>query len=219
MACGGARLIFSYQGERLKEGVVKLVHEHFGEDMPLCELDVASDASIDNFFRFVAEQTPRVDMLLHASEIGREAFRSSLDISAYSLIALSRGVAPLMTNGGSITALTYHASRCVVPNYNLMAVSKSALESCTRYLAYDLAQRETPIRVNCISAGPVQTLAARGASGFTTMLKLYQEKAPLHRSCTQDELGAMAAHLASDAAAAVTGQVLYVDGGYSIMGM
>ena len=230
----GARLIFSYQGERLKEGVAKLVHEHFGEDTPLCELDVASDASIDNFFRFAAEQTPRVDMLLHAiafapreagtleghfSEIGREAFRSSLDISAYSLIALSRGVAPLMTNGGSITALTYHASRCVVPNYNLMAVSKSALESCTRYLAYDLAQREAPIRVNCISAGPVQTLAARGVSGFTTMLKLYQEKAPLHRSCTQDELGAMAAYLASDAAAAVTGQVLYVDGGYSIMGM
>ncbi|MDO5449657.1 MAG: enoyl-ACP reductase [Akkermansia sp.] len=230
----GAKLIFSYQGERLKDSVIKLVRQHFGEDTAVCELDVASDESIENFCGFVATQTDRVDMLLHAiafapkaagtleghfTDIPREAFSLSLEISAYSLIALARGISPLMTAGGSITALTYHASRQVVPNYNLMAVSKAALESCTRYLAYDLGRREAPIRVNCISAGPVQTLAARGVSGFTSMFKVYEEKAPLQRSCTLEELGAMATYLASDGGACVTGQCLYADGGYSIMAM
>lgn len=230
----GARLIFNYQGERLKDGVIKLVRESFGEDTPICELDVTSDQSIADFFSFVAQHTDHVDMLLHAiafapkapgtleghfSEIPRDAFRLSLEVSAYSLIALSNAVAPLMTNGGSITALTYYASQKVVPNYNLMAVSKAALETSCKYLAFDFGRREKPIRVNCISAGPVQTLAARGVSGFTGMFKVYEEKSPLQRSCTLGELGATATYLASDGAACVTGQVLYVDGGYEIMGM
>ncbi len=230
----GAKLIFNYQGERLKDGVIKLVREHFGEDTPVCELDVSNDESIADFFSFVSSHTDHVDMLLHAiafapkapgaleghfSDIPRDAFSLSLQISAYSLIALSRAVAPLMVNGGSITALSYYASQKVVPNYNLMAVSKSALETCAKYLAYDLGRREAPIRVNCISAGPVQTLAARGVSGFVGMFKIYEDKAPLRRSCTLEELGATATFLASDGAASITGQVLYVDGGYEIMGM
>lgn len=230
----GAKLIFNYQGERLKDGVIKLVKETFGEDTPICNLDVSDDRSIADFFSFVAQHTDHVDMMLHAiafapkapgaleghfSEIPRDAFNTSLQISAYSLIALSRAVAPLMTNGGSITAMTYYASQKVVPNYNLMAVSKAALETCCKYLAYDLGRREAPIRVNCISAGPVQTLAARGVSGFTGMFKVYGERSPLQRSCTLEELGATATFLASDGGASVTGQVLYVDGGYEIMGM
>ena len=230
----GAKLIFNYQGERLKDGVSKLVKESFGEATPVCDLDGTDDNSIDNFFSFVAEHTDRVDMLLHAiafapkapgtleghfSDIPRDAWDLSLQVSAYSLIALSRAVAPMMTNGGSITALTYYASQKVVPNYNLMAVSKAALETCCKYLAYDQGRREAPIRVNCISAGPVQTLAARGVSGFTGMFKVYEEKAPLQRSCTLEELGATATYLASDGAASMTGQILYVDGGYEIVGM
>ncbi len=230
----GATLIFNYQGERLKDGVIKLVQENFGADAPICDLDVSCDESIANFFAFVAQHTPRVDMLLHAiafapkaegslggdfSEIPRDAFRTSLEISAYSLIALARGVAPFMTEGGSITALSYYASQKVVPNYNLMAVSKAALETSSKYLAYSLGRREAPIRVNCISAGPVQTLAARGVGGFSTMFKVYEERCPLQRSCTLEELGATATFLASDGAASITGQVIYVDGGYEIMGM
>ena len=123
-----------------------------------------------------------------------------------------------MSDNGSILAMSYLGSEKVVPNYNLMGVSKAALEACTRYLAYDLG-RSRGIRVNCISAGPMQTLAARGVSGFNTMFKVYEEHAPLGRSCTGEELGATGVFLASDGAAAITGQVIYVDGGYQIMGM
>ncbi len=230
----GAKLIFNYQGERLKDGVIKLVRETFGEDTPVCELDVTDDASIARFFDFVGQHTDRVDMMLHAiafapkapgaldghfSDISREAFNLSLQVSAYSLIALSRAVAPLMVDGGAILAMTYYASQKVVPNYNLMAVSKAALETCSKYLAFDLGRRDKPIRVNCISAGPVQTLAARGVSGFTGMFKVYEEKSPLRRSCTLEELGATATFLVGDGAASITGQVVYVDGGYEIVGM
>ncbi len=236
----GAKLIFNYQGERLKDGVVKLVKESFGEDTPVFDLDVSCDKAIDEFFCHVASCTDRVDMLLHAvafapgkDEDGnpiegplggrfvktpRDAFKTSLDISAYSLIALSRGVEPLMKDGGSIIAMSYLGAEKVVPNYNLMGVSKAALEATTRYLAYDMG-RASNIRVNCISAGPVQTLAARGVSGFGEMIKVYADRAPLGRSCSGEELGATAVFLASEGAASITGQVLYVDGGYEIMGM
>jgi len=122
-----------------------------------------------------------------------------------------------MTNGGSIVAMTYYGSEKVVPHYNVMGLAKASLEASTRYLAYDLGPKK--IRVNCISAGPVQTLAARGISGFSQMLKHYQERAPLKRSCDTSELGAAGVFLASDGAAAITGQVIYVDGGYQIIGM
>jgi enoyl-[acyl-carrier protein] reductase I len=228
-AAAGARLIFNYQGERLKENVEELVAE-FGEKTPLFPCDVSSDDEIKRFFENVRRETDRVDLILHSLAYAprealegdfvsttREAFRVAQDVSAYSLVALAREAAPLMTNGGSILAMTYYGSEKVVPHYNVMGVAKASLEASTRYLAYDLGPKK--IRVNCISSGPVQTLAARGISGFSSMLKHYQERAPLKRSCDPAELGATGVFLASDAAAAITGQVIYVDGGYQIMGM
>ena len=228
-AGAGARLIFNYQGERLKENVEELVGE-FGQQTPLFSCDVSSDDEIKAFFENVRGQTDRVDLMLHSLAFAprealegdfvsttREAFRVAHDISAYSLVALAREVAALMTNRGSIVAMTYYGSEKVVPHYNVMGVAKASLEASTRYLAYDLGPKK--IRVNCISAGPVQTLAARGIGGFSAMLKHYQERAPLKRSCDPAELGATGVFLASAAAAAITGQVIYVDGGYQIMGM
>jgi len=228
-AGAGARLIFNYQGERIKENVQELVGE-FGEQTPFFPCDVSSDEEIGLFFEKVRGQTDHVDLMLHSLAFApkealegdfvsttREAFRTAHDISAYSLVALAREVAPLMTNGGSILSMTYYGSEKVVPHYNVMGVAKASLEASTRYLAYDLGPKK--IRVNCISAGPVNTLAARGISGFTQMLKHYQERAPLKRSCETVELGATGVFLASDGAAAITGQVIYADGGYQIMGM
>jgi enoyl-[acyl-carrier protein] reductase I len=225
----GAKLIFNYQGERLKENVEELVGE-FGSDIPLYPCDVAKDDEIDRFFTKVREHTPQLDLLLHAVAFApkealegdfistsREAFKVAHEISAYSLVALAQRAAPLMTDGGSIVAMTYYGSVKVVPHYNVMGVAKAALEASARYLAYDLGEKK--IRVNCISAGPVQTLAARGIAGFTRMLKHYEEHAPLRRSCHPDELGHTAVFLASPGAAAITGQVIYVDGGYEVMGM
>jgi enoyl-[acyl-carrier protein] reductase I len=228
-ANAGARLIFNYQGERLKENVEELVGE-FGADTPLYPCDVTSDEDIAKFFGKVREHAEVVDLMLHAVAFApkealegefintsREAYRIAHDVSAYSLLGLAREAAPLMTNGGSIVAMTYYGSEKVVPHYNVMGVAKASLEATTRYLAYDLGPKK--IRVNCISAGPVQTLAARGISGFSAMLKHYEEHAPLRRSCDPVELGATGVFLASDGAASITGQVIYVDGGYQIMGM
>lgn len=225
----GAKLIFNYQGERLKENVEELVAE-FGADTALYPCDVSKDEEISAFFNKVSDHTSKLDLLLHSVAFApkealegdflntsREAFRTAHDISAYSLIGLSRGAAPMMTEGGSILAMSYYGSVKVVPHYNVMGVAKASLEASTRYLAYDLGSRK--IRVNCISAGPMQTLAARGISGFTMMLKHYEEHAPLKRSCTAEELGHTGVFLASDGASGITGQVLYVDGGYEIMGM
>src|SRR6266404_5792682 len=165
-AAAGARLIFNYQGERLKENVEELVGE-FGEKTPFFPCDVSSDAEIENFFENVKRETNNVDLMLHSVAFApkealegdfvsttREAFRVAHDISAYSLVALAREVAPIMTNGGSILAMTYYGSEKVVPHYNVMGVAKASLEASTRYLAYDLGPKK--IRVNCISAGPVQ---------------------------------------------------------------
>ena len=228
-AAAGARLIFNYQGERLRENLEELVGE-FGEKTPFFPCDVSSDDEIKTFFDNVRGETDQVDLMLHSLAFApkealegnflgttREAFRVAHDISAYSLVALAREITPIMTNGGSILAMTYYGSEKVVPHYNVMGAAKASLEASTRYLAYDLGPKK--IRVNCISAGPVQTLAARGISGFTQMLKHYQERAPLNRSCDPAELGATGVFLASDGAAAITGQVIYVDGGYQIMGM
>jgi len=225
----GARLIFNYQGERLKENVEELAST-FGTDTPIYPCDVSDDAQIDTFFAKVREHTDRVDLLLHSVAFApkaalegdfvstsREAFRTALDISSYSLVGVTRAALPLMTNGGSIITMTYYGGEKVVPHYNVMGVAKSALESSVRYLAYDLGPKK--IRVNAISAGPMNTLAARGIGGFTEMLKVYEQRFPLRRNVVPDELGATGAFLASDGAAAITGQVLYVDSGYSIMGM
>jgi enoyl-[acyl-carrier protein] reductase I len=228
-AAAGAKLIFNYQGERLKENVEELTAA-FGDQTPLFPCDVSSDNEISGFFEKVKQQTDRVDLMLHSVAYApkealegdfvsttREAFRVAHDISAYSLVALAREAAPMMTSGGSIIAMTYYGAEKVVPHYNVMGVAKASLEASVRYLAYDLGPKK--IRVNCISAGAVNTLAARGISGFSQMLKHYQERAPLKRSCDPAELGETGVFLASDGAAAITGQVIYVDGGYQIMGM
>jgi enoyl-[acyl-carrier protein] reductase I len=225
----GAKLIFNFQGERLKENVEDLVAE-FGTETPLFPCDVTSDEQIAGFFGEVRKITPRLDLMLHSVAFApkealegdflstsRDAFRIAHEISAYSLVGLAREAAPLMSEGGSMIAMTYYGSEKVVPHYNVMGVAKASLEASCRYLAYDLGPRK--IRVNCISAGPVQTLAARGISGFSAMLKHYEEHAPLRRSCDPAELGQTGVFLASDGAAAITGQVIYVDGGYQIMGM
>lgn len=225
----GAKLAFTYQGERLKENVEELAGT-FGPDTLLMPCDVTKDEDIASVFKTVGEKFGKLHLLLHSVAFApkdalegkfintsREAFRVAHDVSAYSLVALARAAAPLMTEGGSIVGMTYYGSEKVVPHYNVMGVAKAALEASTRYLAYDLGPSK--IRVNCISAGPMNTLAARGISGFMEMLKHYEAHAPLKRNVLPEELGATGVFLASDGAAAITGQVIYVDSGYQIMGM
>jgi enoyl-[acyl-carrier protein] reductase I len=225
----GATLAFTYQGERLKDNVAELAGA-FGADALLLPCDVTKDDEIARVFAEVGKKFGRLHLLLHSVAFAprealegeflgttREAFRVAHDVSAYSLVALARGAAPLMTEGGSIVAMTYYGSEKVVPHYNVMGAAKASLEACARYLAYDLGPKK--IRVNCISAGAVNTLAARGIAGFTDMLKHYEARAPLKRNVLPEELGAAGTFLASDGAAAITGQVIYVDCGYQIMGM
>jgi enoyl-[acyl-carrier protein] reductase I len=225
----GATLAFTYQGERLKENVEELAGA-FGPDTLILPCDVTRDEEITRVFSRVREKFGKLHLLLHSVAFApreslegvfinttREAFRVAHDVSAYSLVALAREAAPLMSEGGSIVAMSYYGSKKVVPHYNVMGVAKAALEASARYLAYDLGPKK--IRVNCISAGPVNTLAARGISGFSEMLKHYEAHTPLKRNVLPDELGATGTFLASDGAAAITGQVLYVDCGYQIMGM
>jgi enoyl-[acyl-carrier protein] reductase I len=225
----GAKLAFTYQGERLKENVEELAGT-FGGDTPILPCDVTKDEEIAAVFRTVGEKFGKLHLLLHSVAFApkdalegefiatsREAFRIAHDVSAYSLVALARAAAALMTEGGSIIAMSYYGAEKVVPHYNVMGVAKAALEASTRYLAYDLGPKK--IRVNCISAGPVNTLAARGIGGFTEMLNLYEVHSPLKRNVLPEELGATGLFLASDGAAAITGQVIYVDCGYQIMGM
>jgi len=225
----GAQLAFTYQGERVKENVEELAGA-FGSDTLILPCDVTKDDEIAAVFRTVGESFGKLHLLLHSVAFApkealegefvntnRDAFRIAHDVSAYSLVALARAAAPLMVEGGSVVAMSYYGAEKVVPHYNVMGVAKASLEACTRYLAYDLGPRK--IRVNCISAGPVNTLAARGISGFTEMLKHYEARSPLKRNLLPEELGATGLFLASDGAAAITGQVLYVDCGYQIMGM
>ncbi len=225
----GARLAFTYQGERLKENVAELAGA-FGADTLILPCDVTKDDEIANVFKAAGEKFGKLHLLLHSVAFApktalegefvntsREAFRVAHDVSAYSLIALARAAAPLMTDGGSMVAMSYYGAEKVVPHYNVMGVAKAALEASTRYLASDLGPKK--IRVNCISAGPVNTLAARGIAGFSDMLKHYEAKSPLKRNVLPEELGATGTFLASDGAAAITGQVIYVDCGYQIMGM
>jgi enoyl-[acyl-carrier protein] reductase I len=225
----GAKLAFTYQGERVRENVAELAGA-FGADTLILPCDVTKDEEIAQVFKTVGEKFGKLHLLLHSVAFApkaalegefvntsREAFRIAHDVSAYSLVTLARAAAPLMTEGGSIVAMSYYGAEKVIPHYNVMGVAKAALEAATRYLAYDLGPRE--IRVNCISAGPVNTLAARGISGFGEILEHYEAHAPLKRNVLPEELGAAGAFLASDGAAAITGQVIYVDCGYQIMGM
>lgn len=224
----GARLAFNYQGERLAENVRSLAGELPGSLVLPC--DVTRDDEIDSLFARVKEEFGRLDILVHCVAFARkedleaeflatsrDGFKTAMDISAYSLTALARRAAPLMEGGGSIVALTYLGSDKVVPGYNVMGVAKAALESSIRYLAQDLGKRN--IRVNGISSGPISTLAARGVPGFTKMLQIVRERAPLARNTEPAEVGDAALFLCSPLSRGITGEVIYVDNGYHIMGM
>ena len=223
----GAQLAICYQNERMKAEAEELIHELPGAAGFQC--DVSSDQEIDTLFAALKERCGRLEILIHAVAYApaedlrgefvatsREGFRIAHDVSVYSLIAVARAAAPLMTEGGSIVTLTYFGAEKVVPHYNVMGVAKAALECTVRYLAQDLGRRK--IRVNAISAGPIKTLAARGISGLGDMLKSHAERAPLQRNVEVGEVGSTGVFLASDASSGITGEVIYVDCGYNIMG-
>ena len=229
-AQAGARVALTYQGERLEENVRELAD---GLTDPLVlPLDVTDDAQIARVFDQIEQTFGGLDFVVHGaafappealsnpfSQTTRDAFRMALDISAYSLIALTRGALPLMERrgGGSVLTLTYLGSDRVFQNYNVMGVAKAALESTVRYLAADLGPKN--IRVNAISAGPIKTLAAKGISGFSNILQIYRDRAPLRRTVETSEVADAALFLLSDAGRAVTAEVLMVDGGYHATGM
>ena len=229
-ANAGARVALTYQGERLEENVRELAE---GLTDPLVlPLDVTDDPQIARVFEQIEQAFGGLDFVVHGaafapphelsnpfSQTTREGFRLALDVSAYSLIALTRGALPLMERrgGGSVLTLTYLGSDRVFQNYNVMGVAKAALESTVRYLAADLGPKN--IRVNAISAGPIKTLAAAGVSGFSSILQIYRDRAPLRRTVDTAEVADAALFLLSDAGRAVTAEVLMVDGGYHATGM
>jgi len=225
----GARLAFTYQGDRLKENVEGLTKDAMPGSL-LLPCDVTKQEEVDATFKRVSEEFGRLDFLIHSIayaprealsgeflDTTREAFVTALEVSAYSLAQLARAATPLMTDDGSIVCMTYYGAEKVVAGYNVMGVAKAALEACTRYLASDLGPRN--IRVNAISAGPIQTLSARGVGDFSSMLKHAAEKAPLRRNVEPREVGNTALFLCSPMASAITGEVIYVDCGYNIMGI
>jgi len=226
----GARLALTYQGERLEENVRGLATEL--TDPLVLPCDVTSDTQIDDLFSSIDREFGGLDFVVHGAafapreelmapfvETSREGFRMALDISAYSLVAVSKRALPLMERkgGGSIITLTYLGSERVLPNYNVMGVAKAALEASVRYLASDLGPKN--IRVNAISAGPIKTLAASGISGFSNILQIYRERAPLRRTVDTAEVADAAMFLLGNTGRGVTGEVMLVDGGYHVMGM
>ena len=226
----GMRLVFTYQGERLKESVESLTSGIEGALLLPC--DVTDDGQIASVFSRVESEVGSLHALVHSIgfapkedlegeflQTSRDGFRIAHDISAYSLVAVTRAAAPLMekSGGGSVIALTYYGSEKAVEGYNVMGVAKASLEATVRYLASNLGPRG--IRVNAISAGPVNTLAARGIRGFTTMLKHHAEKAPLRRNVELEEIGNTALFLASKMSSGITGEIMFVDGGYNIVGL
>jgi enoyl-[acyl-carrier protein] reductase I len=227
LQAAGWRLAITYQSERLALEAKDLIAELPGAEGFMC--DVAQDDQIARLFADLKEKYATLHGLVHSIGFApeadlkgdfinttREGFRIAHDISVYSLIAVARGALPLMTSGGAIVTLTYYGAEKVVPRYNIMGVAKAALEGTVRYLAHDLGPKG--IRVNAISAGPIKSLASRGISGFGEMLKTHIERAPLKRNVDAAEVGATAAFLLSDAGSGITGETIYVDCGYNIMG-
>ena len=223
----GANMVITYQNERLRQEAEDLIQSLPGAVGYQC--DVSRDEEIDHLFEQVKVRFGKVHTLVHsvayapADEMkgafintSREGFRIAHDVSVYSLIAVSRAAAPLMTDGGSVMTLTYYGSEKVVPNYNVMGVAKAALEATVRYLANDMGKQN--VRVNAISAGPIKTLAARGIGGLGDMLSAHSERAPLKRNVATEEVGKTGLFLASDLSTGITGEVIYVDCGYNIMG-
>ena len=231
LADGGASLAFTYQGERIEKSVRELADT---VRSPLVtECDVRSDEDIARVFEAVDEAFDgKLDILVHSvafaaaedlegrfTDTPRDRFWMAVDVSAYSLVACARAAEPLMVKagGGSIVTMTYLGGERAVPHYNVMGVAKATLDSCVKYLAWDLGEKN--IRVNAISAGPVRTLAARSIAGFTTMEDIVEERSPLHRHVTAEDVGAAGAYLLGDGAVNVTGTTLYVDSGFHSMGM
>ncbi len=231
LAEAGATLVLGYQSERLQREAEQLLEDlgqtGTGRAFPC---DVAHDDQIDAMFAEIKNTFGRIDTLVHsvafapADEIkndflltSREGFRIAHDVSVYSLIALARAAAPLMTDGGSILTLTYYGADKVFPNYNVMGVAKAALEATVRYLAASLGPRN--IRVNAISAGPIKTLAARGIGDFSKILDAVTSRAPLHRNVEQNEVGNTALFLASSLSSGITGEITFVDCGFNITGI
>ena len=224
----GARLALTYEGERTKDEVEKLAVELDGAFATQC--DVAKDESVAALRSALEAKGIKLDILVHSLAFARKeelagkyyatsraGFGLALDISAYSLVALSRELAPVLNDNGSVMAMTYLGSVRAVQNYNVMGVAKAALEASVRYLAVDLGDRG--IRVNGISAGPIKTASARAVSGFTSILGEVAQRSPLKRGAVAQDVANVAVFLASDLSSAVTGQVLYVDAGYSIVGI
>ena len=231
LAREGMRLAFTYQGERLKESVGALTSTGMPGSL-LLPCDVTNDAEITAVFAKVEEEYGRLDALLHSVayapkedlegdyvNTSRDGFKLAHDISAYSLVALTKAALPLFekSGGGSVVALSYHGAQKAVEGYNLMGVAKASLEASVRYLAATLGPRN--VRVNAISAGPVNTLAARGIKGFTTMLHHHAERAPLRRNVELEEIGQAGLFLLSQMSSAITGEIMYVDCGYNIVGL
>ena len=223
----GAKLAITYQNERMKKEAHDLITALPGAEAFQC--DVSSDAEIAQLFTQLRERYGRLDSVVHSVayapaedlkgdflNTSREGFRVAHDISVYSLIAITRAAAPLMTEGGSVVTLSYFGAEKVVPGYNIMGVAKASLEASVRYLAYSVGPSK--IRVNAISAGPIKTLAARGVGDFSQMMKNHAEHAPLKRNVEVKEVGDTALFLCSDLGSGITGETLYVDCGYNIMG-
>lgn len=228
----GAEIAFTYQNDKLKGRVTKLA-ERLGQNPELCfPCDVGSDEEIDAVFKELGKAWDGLEVLVHSvgfaprdqlagtyvESVTREGFQIAHDISSYSLAALAKAALPMMEGrNAAILTLTYHGSTKVVPNYNVMGLAKASLEANTRFLASDLGPRG--IRVNAISAGAIKTLAAAGISGFRKMLNEFDKVAPLRRCVTIEDVGNAAAFLCSDLASGVTGEIMYVDGGFNIVGM
>ncbi|MBC5636697.1 MULTISPECIES: enoyl-ACP reductase FabI [Ornithinibacillus] len=225
----GANLIFTNRQERSYKKLTKLLEQNDIEAKLIVTCDVADDASISNAFNEIKEKVGVIHGLVHAvafanrdelkgdfSDTSREGFLLAQDISAFSLVAVTKAAKELMTEGGSIVTQTYLGSEKVIPNYNVMGVAKASLEASVRYLAEDVGKHG--IRVNAVSAGPIRTLAAKGVSGFNEKLGMVEEKAPLRRNVDQDQVGDATLFFISDLSRGVTGEVLHVDSGYHIIG-
>ena len=227
----GAKLIFTYMGEENKDKVEKLVSEFEGSKCYVCD-DAANDELVKEVFEKIYNENGKIDGIVHAIAhantedlhndfifTSREGYSHACDVSAYSLVLVSRVAKELdmLNENASIVTLTYHGSTKVLQGYNVMGIAKAALEASVRYLAENLGK--DGIRVNAISAGPIKTLSAKGIKDFNSILDVVEEKSPLHRNVTIEQVGDAATFMLSNMSAAVTGQILYADSGYSIMGI
>jgi enoyl-[acyl-carrier protein] reductase I len=229
LAEAGANLAITYQGERFEPKIKKLVANHLKTSPLLLPCNVQNDGEIENVYSEIGQKFGKLDFIVHSIAYAlredlenefittsRSGFQTAMEVSVYSLLAVTRPAIPLMKDGGSIVTLTYLGSQRVIPNYNIMGVAKAALESAVRYMAWELGEKN--IRVNALSPGPVNTLSARGIKGFTGFLADVRNNAPLKRNIEGSEIGSAALFLCSDLSRGITGDTIFVDAGYHIKG-